>query len=106
MKRPEMERIRRQSESHLRLPKPKMKPILKMKTVMTIHQSKGTIQHHQLGLSGSFEYELSGKSKPKDSIKTDLIKVQLIGAINPFITECQELTKMLPGRVLKQDYSS
>ena len=36
----------------------------------------------------------------------DLIKVQLINAINSFITECWEWIKMLPAGVLKCDYPS
>jgi hypothetical protein len=47
--------------------------------------------------------------KPKQSqdlIKAELIKVQLIEAINPFITECRELIKILPAGVLKRDYPS
>jgi hypothetical protein len=42
----------------------------------------------------------------QDLIKAELIKVQLIDAINPFITECRELIKMLPAGVLKRDYPS
>jgi hypothetical protein len=47
------------------------------------------------------------KSKQsQDLISAELIKVQLIDAINPFITECRELIKMLPAGVLKRDYPS
>jgi hypothetical protein len=42
----------------------------------------------------------------QDLIKTELIKVQLIDSINPFITECRELIKMLPAGVLKRDNPS
>jgi hypothetical protein len=42
----------------------------------------------------------------QDLIKAELIKVQLIGAINSFITECREFIKMLPAGVLKRDYLS
>ncbi len=42
----------------------------------------------------------------RDLIKSDLIKIQLIDAINPFIKECRELIKMLPASVLKRDYPS
>jgi hypothetical protein len=42
----------------------------------------------------------------QDLIKAELIKVHLIDAINPFITECRELIKMLPAGMLKPDYPS
>ncbi len=42
----------------------------------------------------------------QDLIKTDLIKVQLIDPINPFISECRELIKMLLASMLKRDYPS
>ena len=56
-------------------------------------------------LRAKIEREMKTKQS-QDLIKAELIKVQLIDAINPFITECRELIKMLPAGVLKRDYPS
>jgi hypothetical protein len=56
-------------------------------------------------LRARIEREMKSKQS-QDLISAELIKVQLIDAINPFITECRELIKMLPAGVLKRDYPS
>jgi hypothetical protein len=105
--RPEMERIRRESE--------------RPETFETENESNSESEDNDEEKVQGYDPESSSwivrklrarierEMKTKQSqelIKAELIKVQLIDAINPFITECRELIKMLPAGVLKRDYPS
>jgi hypothetical protein len=105
--RPEMERIRRESE----------RPETLETENETDSESEDNDEEKVHGydpessswivrkLRARIEREMKTKQS-QELIKAELIKVQLIDAINPFITECRELIKMLPAGVLKRDYPS
>ncbi len=105
--RPEMERIRRQSE------RPETFETENESDSESDDNDEEKVQGYDPKSSSwivrklreKIEREIENKLS-QDLIKTDLIKVQLIDPINPFITECQELIKMLPAGVLKRDYRS